>query len=553
MDVKIILDTAKQFLVTPPGQKLLKKINIEQVDKVIEAIRVADEEGKFDKSTKNAQERKTEREISRQEAIDDAKIKAGEELAKYEPFIQIFTTKGRVYDKQTKEPIQGIEVIPQLCVFPVSSNPSIYEDAIRKNRITKENLVDKEGNVLLQAVRDKDLRDPRNSNVQVKNENNFYVKTDENGEFEVSIGLPILDIQPNRIIADTKAQPFFYYKDEFDQPQTDSQRKELEEGKFEGSQYSPSVQIITTQAGEVPQELNIHSLLNINKASQIAKDEAIEEINNFVISKVDPVLDLSETFLVNLRNSVLKPATVVQNIMLPLAFQLMIYFGIAKQEQANQLQSKCPSNERLNFIVSKRNSVVRQLNNIYGIIAANTALAFLFVYLSSFLKGISATINSLPIPLQFSTYNVTSRLDNIQDMLDKLSDVNKELKKQLIIALIFLIISLIIILRYLKTIDKLIEGCENVENLEQLNAELLALSVQDTAQGEPEKLIVNGFNMSVEVVDKAQVGELPRRQAIAKNSKGITILKGEPSFSAEDQILIDELAFYIQINNLKAD
>ena len=553
MDVKIILDTAKQFLVTPPGQKLLKKINIEQVDKVIEAIRAADEEGKFDKSTKNAQERKTEREISRQEAIDDAKIKAGEDLAKYEPFIQIFTTKGRVYDKQTKEPIQGIEVIPQLCVFPVSSNPSIYEDAIRKNRITKENLVDKEGNVLLQAVRDKDLRDPRNSNVQVKNENNFYVKTDENGEFEVSIGLPILDIQPNRIIADTKAQPFFYYKDEFDQPQTDSQRKELEEGKFEGSQYAPSVQIITTQAGEVPQELNIHSLLNINKASQIAKDEAIEEINNFVISKVDPVLDLSETFLVNLRNSVLKPATVVQNIMLPLAFQLMIYFGIAKQEQANQLQSKCPSNERLNFIVSKRNSVVRQLNNIYGIIAANTALAFLFVYLSSFLKGISATINSLPIPLQFSTYNVTSRLDNIQDMLDKLSDVNKELKKQLIIALIFLIISLIIILRYLKTIDKLIEGCENVENLEQLNAELLALSVQDTAQGEPEKLIVNGFNMSVEVVDKAQVGELPRRQAIAKNSKGITILKGEPSFSAEDQILIDELAFYIQINNLKAD
>ena len=138
-------------------------------------------------------------------------------------------------------------------------------------------------------------------------------------------------------------------------------------------------------------------------------------------------------------------------------------------------------------------------------------------------------------------------------MLDKLSDVNKELKKQLIIALIFLIISLIIILRYLKTIDKLIEGCENVENLEQLNAELLALSAQDTAQGEPEKLIVNGFNMSVEVVDKAQVGELPRRQAIAKNSKGITILKGEPSFSAEDQILIDELAFYIQINNLKAD
>jgi hypothetical protein len=112
---------------------------------------------------------------------------------------------------------------------------------------------------------------------------------------------------------------------------------------------------------------------------------------------------------------------------------------------------------------------------------------------------------------------------------------------------------MIIILRYLKTIDKLIEGCETTDRLEVINAELLALSEQATEQGSPEKKIVNGFDMSVEVADKAQVGDLPRRQAIAKNSKGITILKGEPSFSAEDQILIDELAFYIQVNNLKAD
>ena len=89
--------------------------------------------------------------------------------------------------------------------------------------------------------------------------------------------------------------------------------------------------------------------------------------------------------------------------------------------------------------------------------------------------------------------------------------------------------------------------------METLNAELLAISTQTTEQGEPEEKIVNGFDMSVEVVDKAQVGDLPRRQAIAKNSKGITILKGEPSFSAQDQILIDELSFYIQVNNLKAD
>ena len=58
--------------------------------------------------------------------------------------------------------------------------------------------------------------------------------------------------------------------------------------------------------------------------------------------------------------------------------------------------------------------------------------------------------------------------------------------------------------------------------------------------------------MSVQPVPKTEVGSIVKRQAVAKDSKGIIILKGEPSFSASDQILIDELAFYITSNNLKA-
>ena len=46
---------------------------------------------------------------------------------------------------------------------------------------------------------------------------------------------------------------------------------------------------------------------------------------------------------------------------------------------------------------------------------------------------------------------------------------------------------------------------------------------------------------------------LKRRRAIAKNKQGVVMLKGEYSFSSIDQILIDELVFYIQQNNLKAD
>ena len=40
--------------------------------------------------------------------------------------------------------------------------------------------------------------------------------------------------------------------------------------------------------------------------------------------------------------------------------------------------------------------------------------------------------------------------------------------------------------------------------------------------------------------------------AVGKDSKGIILVKGEPSFSAGDTVLINELAFYIQSNDLKA-
>ena len=91
----------------------------------------------------------------------------------------------------------------------------------------------------------------------------------------------------------------------------------------------------------------------------------------------------------------------------------------------------------------------------------------------------------------------------------------------------------------------------------QINNELLALTEGQTLQGEPVVQNVNGFKMDVVVDENSKQGfgegVLYSRYAVAKNSTGIVILKGEPSFSADPQILIDELSFYIRNNNLKAD
>ena len=59
--------------------------------------------------------------------------------------------------------------------------------------------------------------------------------------------------------------------------------------------------------------------------------------------------------------------------------------------------------------------------------------------------------------------------------------------------------------------------------------------------------------MDVIAVDGETDNELKQRRAVARNAQGVIMLQGEPSYSSNDQILIDELVFYIQQNDLKAD
>ena len=538
IDSKTILDIAKQFLLSDPGKKLLEKAKNVDAQEVQDAIRAEIADIKEDRENiKNLtpEERKARRQERRQQRKDEKEERReerGRKIAENLPYIQIFTTRGRVYDKSTKEPVEGLSVLPQLCIFPIKKE-------VRINSVTDEPLTDKEGNILYKGVKDKDKEGQ-------------VIKTDKNGEWEITFGVPVVD-SIGKIVLPKNVAPFVFFKDEFDGPSTQSQIDENLNGE-----YAPSIQFIVNGDGEVPEDQAVKGILELQQASEDAKKEAVDEINKQIEKRLMPYLDVVESTLIKLRNLVLKPATVIQTKLFPLAFQLMLYFGIAKEEQARQGLQKCPDGAVLAEIIKKRNSIVRQLNNIYAIIAANTALAVLFLFLSKYLITIKNVIASIPFPVSTPPglgvpYSLISRLEGIQDLLEKLSDVNKDLKKNLFIALVFLIISLIIILRYLKTIDNLIRECNIDASLTGLNAELLALQQQAAEQGEPQVKIVNGFTMSVEVVDKAQVGDLPRRQAIAKNSKGITILKGEPSFAAEDQILIDELAFYIVQNNLKAD
>jgi len=84
----------------------------------------------------------------------------------------------------------------------------------------------------------------------------------------------------------------------------------------------------------------------------------------------------------------------------------------------------------------------------------------------------------------------------------------------------------------------------------QISQQILDSTKKQSNQLSPLVTNVNGFDMGIE--SEQHTKSLKRRRAIAKNKNEVVMLKGEWSFSADDQILIDELVFFIQQNDLKA-
>ncbi len=455
--------------------------------------------------------------------VDDFKA-TKEQLEKYKPVITTFSTKGRLYSEQTSEPIQGVEVKPLLVLFPMK--------LVTKTRKIKVD--DPSGKINRITGKPKQIKKEEEYKEYVYDKNgNKEIKTDENGEYEIRFGTVSIEALPELSIL----EPTVLYKKD---------------------QYTPDKQSLITLEGEVPQILPIKKLIDIDKEAERRADQVKDEMNKLAETAALIGLGAVQIAIITIKAQILAFAGVAQNKLFPLAISLMVVFGITKLEKEEQETAVCPNNELLRELIKRRNSIVKQINQMWIVIAANTAIAALFLYLSIQLRGVKSSISAIGFPVATPPgvgvpYSLIAKLEDVKELLKDLVDISEDLKKALLISLIFLVISLIIILRYLKRVDELIENCGGDIPMEQINAELLAIQANSQEQGNTILTNVNGFELSVVQEDKSKVGDQYKRKAIAKNSGGIIILQGEPSFSAEDQILLDELAFYIIQNNLKAD
>jgi len=284
-----------------------------------------------------------------------------------------------------------------------------------------------------------------------------------------------------------------------------------------------------------------------------------EQINELSLDK--------KTFESIIQDRIIKLIVTLTGTTLPLILKLNSSFGITNLQGLDakdnlnmdylKNQISCPTKGEIDDIINRKNKLTKQLNNSFKLIQSTTKILENISISTTVLTGVFAALKVYPTPTAIAgigiPISVVNVVDDIKDDLGKKIEKNKKSTKgtTALISLTSGILSQA--LKYLTILDQSIQQCypDSEQNQEQISAELTAFTQQQSTQLSPVINEVNGFTFEVET--EKTTNSLKRRRAIAKNQKNIVMLKGEWSFSSVDQILIDELIFYIEQNDLKAD
>lgn len=224
---------------------------------------------------------------------------------------------------------------------------------------------------------------------------------------------------------------------------------------------------------------------------------------------------------------------------------------------------RCLPEEELLDILNKRNKLTRQLNNLLRVVKV----------ISKILKVTNAVIFGLQIGIKVATLTSTPITFSAQvsegiALLKKLLAKAQPTVSSLTITAATIGFLLSYILELLKKLDFLIQECSEqinpetgtfVLSFEKIDDEINNFrdptsdreqDIIDPLTGEP--FPYRGFVFEIKN-DTSQNFQYPKRYAIARNIQGIQVLRSESSFASNPSVLIEELKFVIDRDNLRAD
>ena len=298
----------------------------------------------------------------------------------------------------------------------------------------------------------------------------------------------------------------------------------------------------------------------------------IDGINNAVTEDSKP------TGLQRLGSLILKQSQKLSKFVIPLAFNLIKEYGIDKLEAALEEESDSIDelreqlkeefcNVQLPQIIAKRNNAVDYLNNTGRIldtltISVNFGASFAEILetLIKILRGASFTINqaSKTIPLiPGAVVSAVNDLTTIADTITFKPDGTPNIPPLKITAAqvspAFATVQSTIVrcVDLLDRLDILITLCDPNANLtgisDSINTvydnELVAAATENDGT-------YKGFILEIESIPFTDT--VNKNRAVGKNRSGIILISTESSFASNPQVLIDELKFIIDRDDLKS-
>jgi hypothetical protein len=241
----------------------------------------------------------------------------------------------------------------------------------------------------------------------------------------------------------------------------------------------------------------------------------------------------------------------------------------ALEKQLIKLEGDCPTPEELVKVVNIRNNVLDQANTISKILKGITftvglsklgidTLVKLIIALKTAKITASLAAKLLPV-VPGAVPAAISDLDDIitEKTFDRFGNPKIPPTKFALdsisvpLALMSFYINEFII--KLNSLDDKIKNCNTDPNLDLPlpSSELVEISkAQKQAEESPNLSEYQGFIFEIEEVPFSPT--VNRKRALGKNQDGITLIQTELSFTPSDEVLINELKFIIDRDNLKA-
>ena len=235
------------------------------------------------------------------------------------------------------------------------------------------------------------------------------------------------------------------------------------------------------------------------------------------------------------------------------------------ESKVQALLTECPPVPELKQIVSAVNNIQTITSQFKSRIDKTAAITRPLSAVVSAASVLLRLIKANPIPIAIGTPpgpagglvfsqtsgQVASTADKLQKITQQLDSLNQDISSVSQLTSSFEQ-TLSKVNPIIATIQQLVANCAANSTDEELQDLLIDIQPRENtgSEGTPNESFTyrstNGKDYTLAIIDdRSTDNAVPRRLAVAKDLIGVIILRGQPSFSSNTQVLLDELKFRI--------